>query len=427
MVSPTLALHTDEEIVLDQLERVVRWAEDFRLVFVQCNVRSQQETLRQVLRARLGEIRLLEIVVPPPPPLVSVLDVLTSQWDAAHPPQVVCIYNREQALLVHGEASPVLGRLNNDRDLIRRAIPAALLLWLPRFALDYVARGAPDFWAWRSGVYSFLSPESQTVQESMVPLTADVSTLFSSSTEDKYQEIARLQALVQTSKAVPQSGRRDREAMSRRYYQLGVLYENLGEWDAAHEQFTASLALAQQLEHQESIARALGGIARLQWYRSAVDEALRLYEEQLQLYTSLGKVVERADTLGDIARLQAQRGDVEAALALHQERLAVYERLGEVRERAVTLWDMAQIELSRGQVQQAAPQIVEAYQIVDRLGSLDGICVIGAVFGQLLIAMGQRDEGLAVLRRAEQGYRQLQRPGRAEAVATLIAELEQGS
>lgn len=39
--------------------------------------------------------------------------------------------------------------------------------------------------------------------------------------------------------------------------------------------------------------------------------------------------------------------------------------------------------------------------------------------------MGERDDGLAVLRRSEQGYRQLQRPGDAEAVADLIARFEQ--
>jgi hypothetical protein len=111
---------------------------------------------------------------------------------------------------------------------------------------------------------------------------------------------------------------------------------------------------------------------------------------------------------------------------LHQERLEVYERLGSLDGKAATLWDIAQIELNRGDMEKAAPRVIEAYQIVDRLDRLDGICVIGVVFGQLLIAAGERDMGLAVLHRSEQGYRRLQRDDDADAVAALIARLERG-
>ena len=131
-------------------------------------------------------------------------------------------------------------------------------------------------------------------------------------------------------------------------------------------------------------------------------------------------------TLGDIARLRAQKGEVEEALRLQQERLAVYQSLGDLDGQAAALWGIAQIEFSRDDVEKAAPRIIEAYQIVERLGRLDGICVIGVTLGQLLIAAGERDAGLAVLRRSEQGYRRLQRYDDADGVAALIAEIEQG-
>jgi hypothetical protein len=131
-------------------------------------------------------------------------------------------------------------------------------------------------------------------------------------------------------------------------------------------------------------------------------------------------------TLGDIARLRADKGEVDEALRLHQEELEVYERLGSPDGKAAALWDIAQIDLNRGDVEKAAQRITEAYQIVDHLGRLDGICVIGVTHGQLLIAAGERDAGLAVLRRSEQGYRRLQRYDDADGVAALIAKIEQG-
>ena len=170
----------------------------------------------------------------------------------------------------------------------------------------------------------------------------------------------------------------------------------------------------------------LGDIARLRAQKGDVDEALRLHHEELEVYERLGEVRARAVTLGDIARLRAQKGDVDEALRLHHEQLEVYERLGDIAEKAAALWDIAQIELNRGNVEQAAPMVLEAYQIVDRLGRLDGICVIGVTLGQWLIAAEMREEGLAMLRRSEQGYRQLQRYRDADAVASRIAQIEQG-
>ena len=90
------------------------------------------------------------------------------------------------------------------------------------------------------------------------------------------------------------------------------------------------------------------------------------------------------------------------------------------------MWDIAQIELGRGNVGEAAPLIVEAYQLCDRLNRLEGICVIGMTLGQLLIATDRRDEGLAVLRRSEEGFRRMQRHSEADEVAALIARLGQG-
>ena len=130
-------------------------------------------------------------------------------------------------------------------------------------------------------------------------------------------------------------------------------------------------------------------------------------------------------TLGDIARLRAQQGEVEEALRLHQERLAVNTHLGDLYEQAATMWDIAQIELGRGNVREAVPLIVEAYQLCDRLNRLEGICVIGMTLGQLLIANDRRDEGLAVLRRSEEGFRSMQRYSEADSVATLISRLGQ--
>ena len=66
-----------------------------------------------------------------------------------------------------------------------------------------------------------------------------------------------------------------------------------------------------------------------------------------------GTSVSRAVALGDIARIYADKGDVDQALKLHQEELEVYEQLGDKRSRAVTLGDIARIYADKGDVDQA--------------------------------------------------------------------------
>jgi hypothetical protein len=153
---------------------------------------------------------------------------------------------------------------------------------------------------------------------------------------------------------------------------------------------------------------------------------LCLHQEQLGLFERLGEVRERAATLGDIARLKAAKGEVEEALHLQTERLETNRRLGYLDDQAGILWDIAQIELGRGDVAKAAPLITEAYLIVDQIGRLEGICVIGEVFGQILIAAGRREEGLAVLHRSEEGFRRMGCTADAERIAASIRQLEPG-
>ncbi len=64
--------------------------------------------------------------------------------------------------------------------------------------------------------------------------------------------------------------------------------------------------------------------------------------------------------------------------------------------------------------------------VVGATGRLEGICAIGMVFGQVLIATGEPEKGLAVLRRSEAGFRKLQRPADAEEVAEIIRQIEAG-
>jgi ATP/maltotriose-dependent transcriptional regulator MalT len=69
------------------------------------------------------------------------------------------IFGAEEAIAADADTRRLFfDCLNWQRDKLRETIACPLVIWLPVFALRILALEAPDFWAWRSGVY-YLEPE----------------------------------------------------------------------------------------------------------------------------------------------------------------------------------------------------------------------------------------------------------------------------
>ncbi len=290
----------DNDSILDQIERVIRWGDEFRLAFVKCNHPAQRETLRRSLLDRLHDQRVLEITLEKP--IVSLLDEVRPLWNPDQPLVAVCVYGLEYSLREQGENSPVLGRLNHERDLLRQSVPAALLIWLPDFALDYVARGAPDFWAWRSGVYEFQTDSTLWILESIEALGNHnyVSLL---SVEDKQKAITRIEELLRTSQALAHQDKQVKQTNHRLLNQLGLLYESLGQYDKALDHYQESLKLAKSLGDRSGESKTLNNLSQIDSKRGHYDVALRYLEEALAISRAIGDRAGEAETFSNLQQI----------------------------------------------------------------------------------------------------------------------------
>jgi tetratricopeptide (TPR) repeat protein len=396
----------DAHAILDRLERVVRWADDFRLAFVRCNHPVQREEMRRQFLDRLSDRHVLEVFLEKP--ILSLLDELTARWDAAQPPHAVCVYGLEKSIQEQREASPVLGRLNHDRDLLRRAVSAALLIWLPDFALDCLVRGAPDFWAWRSGVYEFPTDMALWQTESDAALDSDIPALFSLPLEDKRKEIARLEELLQIARALPHQGKREQETLARLLHQLGLLHYSLGEWNTAQARCEESLQIAQRSGDQQAIAVALHQLGMLAQDQGDYTAARSFYEQSLAMAQELGYRAGMASNLHNLGVLAQDWRDYAAARSFYEQSLAIkqelgdrigiasslhqlgrlaqdqgdsklaqayYERslylrpMGDQRGFAFTIWSMGNLQQRLGDLLQATYMWWQALDIFERLGA----------------------------------------------------------
>ncbi|MEW2387064.1 CHAT domain-containing protein [Streptomyces venezuelae] len=147
------------------------------------------------------------------------------------------------------------------------------------------------------------------------------------------------------------------------------------------------------------VAIAWGKIADILERRGEVEKALRIRREiELPVYERIGDIRSAAITWGQIADVLSQRGEADEALELQLKRLEVNEQYGDMDGIAATNWDLAQIDLSRHDPDAALPRLGTSFQLLLQLQRPDGIAVVGATLGRLLLAAGERAQARKVFR-----------------------------
>ena len=198
-----------------------------------------------------------------------------------------------------------------------------------------------------------------------------------------------------------------------------------GEVDAALQLHQERLGIFEALGDKLSRAVTLGDIARIRADKGEVDAALQLHQEELAIYEASGDKRSRAQTLADMAHISLQKGDAEKAIKLQDEALLVAEELGDLDGVASTLWSIAQIYLSQQNLKAAFEPVMKSYATFLKIGRLQGISIVGVSLGQLLCMADQREQGLVILTRSRDGFRQLGRQDYAQHTQALLDQLAQ--
>ncbi|MCK6424258.1 MAG: hypothetical protein L6Q75_04115 [Burkholderiaceae bacterium] len=287
---------------------------------------------------------------------------------------------------------------NVRRERLALEARARLVFWLDAEAIEAASMGAPDLWAWRSGVYSFsdaadgASPQVQG--EAIAPVGAAGSSVDVRSVDERLKRIAALRAWLSED---PPPSDEEREGS---VAELGQLLMSVGEYEAALNHWRdVVLPLTERLGHERNATVTRGWIADILQARGQLDEALLIrQEEQLPVYERLGDVREAAVAKGRIADILQARGQLDEALRIRQEEeLPVFERLGDVRSAAVTKGKIADILQARGQLDEAL-RIWQEEQlpVFERLGDVRSAALAKGRIADILQARGQLDEALRI-------------------------------
>jgi tetratricopeptide (TPR) repeat protein len=273
------------------------------------------------------------------------------------------VNNARQAPVVH-----VIGRpgwfdaarwdaFNARRERLAAKARARLVFWLDGEAIALASRSAPDLWAWRGGVYSFLPAAAPGAQPAPggerpwpTPAPSDAGGVNTHSMAERSRRVVEIRAWLEGNPEAPDELRITlADELGRLLFSLGDLDEALAHWREVE------LPLHRRLGDARGQAITKGRIADVLQARGQLDEALRIrQDEELPVYECLGDVREKAITMGKIADVLQARGQLDEALRIRQdEELPVYERLGDVRAKAITMGKIADVLQARGQLDEA--------------------------------------------------------------------------
>jgi len=404
-------------------------AQGFALAFARVNVPTQRAELVKEIRRRVEPQGLEIIEIDLQTPVRDFLNDLLRRLAKVYltklksepgrlavaesaPRFAIFVYGLEHSIPSSETYHPVLSVINYKRENFRQHLAAPLVIWLPEYALQAIIEGAPDFGAWRSGVFEFAAPQDDVGKTwlAIKPKSGQVE-LSRMTLEEKRKRIQLLSGLL-----AEYEGREDTdtpEIAAIRFDlldRLGKLHSFLGDYSHALEFHQCALKIAAQLNRQVEVAGSLHHLGIIHQNRGENAAALTEHEEAKKIFENLGDRDGVAGSLHEIGIIHQARGEYDTALANYQKSLKIAEELGDRAGLASVLHEIGIIYFLRGKYDVALAEYEKSLKIeeelADRTGMVRTLNLIGIIHqerGDYHAALAKYEQALSIAE--ELGYR----------------------
>lgn len=329
-------LPPDQAVTLDELVTMVSYAERLAIFFARCNAPVLRDRLiAEAIRLLVGKgIRVVTASVPPDTANVRAYlrAQLASAQNGAGDRMALFVTDLEHSLPYDRPDSPVLTELNMGRELFHRDLPVPIVFWLPDYALTIVARQAPDFWAWRSGVFDFtLDPlYRQQVFQEYVVRDGDSLSVDNMTAAQKQQRRRTLEGLLDEYGRLSDvtHGMEERTEL---LYRLAQVTKSLYDLPRAIEYLHQYLAAVRRDGDREQEVRALREIGVICYQLGDLRQAVVYFENALDISREIGDRKREGDVMGLLGLALMDNGDFQGASGFFERALAVSREVGNRR------------------------------------------------------------------------------------------------
>jgi tetratricopeptide (TPR) repeat protein len=423
----------------EDLVRALEWGNEFAIYFAVVNpplIRKQTaEELKRSLDEKGVKVHSLELdssyfdllsIIPEKVPSYCLRGAETEIRS------VLFIFGTEEAIAADADTRRLFfDCLNWQRDKLRETIACPLVIWLPEFALRILTLEAPDFWAWRSGVY-YLEPKPVGILKDTEELFKRGPSEYDSLTyRDKIKRLQQFKALLEEYERQPFGGEFESKLLeiqfklleevgnisfslanyeeAKQYFLQGLkmaerlkdkklfvsIFSNLvlisfiqGDYTSANEYGAKNLKIAQELGDKRIVAhtfKVLGQVAKMQ---KKYDKAEEFFQKELKIGKELGDkelIASVLSSLGGLAKVQEKYTN---AKTFFEESVKINEELGEKGMIVTNLIELSDLAQSQGNIDEAVRRIGEAQAISNEIKDRSRIANVLEQRGFLAEAQG---------------------------------------
>ena len=167
----------------------------------------------------------------------------------------------------------------------------------------------------------------------MQPESAEEAQRFFTAGRDCRQR-GDLQGAIQMFERCRASGQKVRDAGLARSVEatslgnLGLTYNNLGQYDKAIDHLTRSLAIQEEIGDRQGVASSLGSLGNIYDSLGQYDKAIDHYTRSLAIEEELGLRQGLASSLGNLGNAYSSFGQYDKAIDHQTRSLAINEEIG---------------------------------------------------------------------------------------------------
>ena len=286
---------------LAELITFLDFAEGFTLGFVEINFPPDLDCLLETLKnhSQCQQIQLEILDFSNCPDLRFLRDEIVQKLSEIErdgdKKLVLAVRGLEKSIGVVGDYPPLLQDLNFVRDAYQTSVPHPLLFVLSDYAITRIAKFAPDFWAWRSGVFLFRTPPA--MRDHAFSQSLDFA---DSGVPESQERIELLEQLLQEYRPSPghPDTPTDHHTCNTILHQLGVAYLSRHELGQAEAYLNEAKKLARHRKYLQ--AEVDYGLGRVYLQQGQLRKALRTLEACLDRFRQLGDTSREADSLNNL-------------------------------------------------------------------------------------------------------------------------------
>jgi hypothetical protein len=238
-----------------ELLTFIDFAAGLTIGFIEINQEREKATLVTALRQHLAadEVHLEVMNFSQEQDLRFLQEALQQRLTLIKPERVqagqklvVLILGLEAAIGTDGVGKypPILRDLNFMRDAYRQSMPHPLLFVLPDYAITRVSLYAPDFWAWKSGLFTFKMTEEQVEQLKVEAFEQPLVRMASAENQAQIEQLKQL--LMELRPSGKPIAPQDVHLCGEVYYKLGSAYLTQQQPEKARDYLQAGLKLTEK-------------------------------------------------------------------------------------------------------------------------------------------------------------------------------------